>query len=103
MERAGGIAGIREVVTIQPDGRWQRDDGMGHRRTGVLAAARRDQLARLLRADLGGPADPDATCHDGFRYTVRYDGAAASATACDRGRRAALFAVLDLVSRETGI
>lgn len=68
--RSGGIAGVRDTVVVQPDGRWQRDQRTGSD-SGRLSAV---ELARLrglaadpaLAAEASRPSPDLKNCADGF-------------------------------------
>jgi hypothetical protein len=67
--KSGGIAGIRESMTIATDGR-----GRIEKRSFRLTATERSKLAGMLRkADLAHVKSPKgAGCCDLFYYAIRY-------------------------------
>jgi hypothetical protein len=74
VQRGGGVAGVRDAVTVQPDGSWRRTGKSGSARTGTLSADQRDRLARMaadpaLRAE-ATRAVPEIECADGFDYQL---------------------------------
>ena len=74
LQRGGGIAGVRDTVTVQPDGSWRRTAGTGPAGTGTLPAGQRDRLARMaadpaLRAEATRTV-PETECADGFDYRL---------------------------------
>jgi hypothetical protein len=74
VQRTGGIAGVQEEVTVQPDGSWGRA-GAGPATTGRLPADRNATLTRMaadpaLRDEATRSPAPDQ-CADAFEYTLR--------------------------------
>lgn len=107
LERSGGIAGIRDTVTVEPDGRWTVVDRSGASRTGRLSAT---DLARLrqLAADPRLATESAATaaptnCADAFSYRLTVDGRTTGYLDCptDPDRPAATAAVVELLTRAT--
>ena len=73
VQRTGGIAGVQDEVTVQPDGSWGRA-GTGTATRGRLPADRNATLTRMaadpaLRAE-ATRTSPDSACADAFEYTV---------------------------------
>ena len=73
--RTGGIAGVRQTVRVATDGSWTYQDGRsGMSESGRLAAAQRQELARLLRDPAllreARRSSPPGVCSDGFVYTL---------------------------------
>jgi len=86
LERTGGIAGIRESITVNPDGTWRRASRTGVT-AGTLTADQRNRLARMaadpaLAAEAGRPAEPTA-CADGYALTLRVAGSTVRWSECD--------------------
>ena len=78
LQRSGGIAGVRDVVTVGPDGGWRRTAKAGTPTSGTLSADERDRLARMA-ADPGLVAEatrtpPGTECADGFDYRLTAGG-----------------------------
>ncbi|MFR9776697.1 protealysin inhibitor emfourin [Micromonospora sp. MS34] len=108
LTKSGGIAGVEETVTVQPDGHWTRGDRSGASRTGQLSDADLDRLRRLA-ADPRLPAEATATtpapmCADAFTYrltvgdtTTGYEDCPPQATPPP-----ATGAVVELLNRATG-
>ncbi|HEY6744700.1 MAG TPA: hypothetical protein VI357_03175 [Mycobacteriales bacterium] len=74
LQRGGGIAGVRDAVTVQPDGSWRRTGKTGPARTGTLSPDQRARLARMaadpaLRAEATRTV-PESDCADGFDYRL---------------------------------
>jgi hypothetical protein len=75
VQRTGGIAGVQEEVTVQPDGSWGRT-GTGRTTRGRLPADRNETLTRMagdpaLRDEAARTPAPSA-CADAFQYTLRF-------------------------------
>lgn len=73
LERTGGIAGTRESVRVEPDGRWEHVGARGAF-TGTLPADQRDRLTRLgadpdFAAEATRPGGSSA-CADGYEVSV---------------------------------
>jgi hypothetical protein len=73
VQRTGGIAGVQDEVTVQPDGSWGRA-GSGTATRGRLPGDRNATLTRMaadpaLRAE-ATRTSPDGACADAFEYTV---------------------------------
>jgi len=86
LERTGGIAGIRESVTVDPDGSWRRTSRTGAT-AGTMTAEQRNRLTRMaadpaLTAEAGRPTEP-AACADGYALTLRVAGTAVRWSECD--------------------
>jgi hypothetical protein len=78
VRRGGGIAGVRDSVTVQPDGSWRRAGRTGVPRTGTLSADQLDRLTRMaadpaLPGEAGRPL-PGIECADAFQYQVTAGG-----------------------------
>jgi hypothetical protein len=89
--RAGGIAGLRDTVVVQPDGSWRRTAAMGRgwNRVGRLAAAQLRTLATLaadprLAAEAGHTGISTA-CADAFGYSVRVGATTVRYVDCPNG------------------
>lgn len=75
VERTGGIAGVQDTVTVEPDGHWTRGGKRGSPGTGQLTDAQRGQLRTLagsakLRDEATRKASTAFICSDAFHYTV---------------------------------
>jgi hypothetical protein len=73
VERTGGIAGVQDEVTVQPDGSWGRT-GKASPSRGRMPADRNDTLTRMaadpaLQAE-AARSSPESACADAFEYTV---------------------------------
>ncbi len=73
VQRTGGIAGVQDEVTVQPDGSWGRA-GRGPATRGRLPADRDATLTRMaadpaLRAE-AARTPTDSGCADAFAYKV---------------------------------
>jgi hypothetical protein len=73
VQRTGGIAGVQDEVTVQPDGSWGRA-GAGTATRGRLPADRNATLTRMaadpaLRAEAARTLS-NGDCADAFEYTV---------------------------------
>ncbi|KAB1912063.1 hypothetical protein, partial [Micromonospora sp. AMSO31t] len=74
LTKSGGIVGLKDTVTVQPDGRWTRVDRAGTSHTGRLSDADLDRL-RQLATDSRLAAEAAATvpatmCADAFSYRL---------------------------------
>ncbi|WP_141714917.1 protealysin inhibitor emfourin [Micromonospora rhizosphaerae] len=108
LEKSGGIAGVRDTVTVEPDGRWTVVDRSGASRTGQLSAADLERLRQLaadprLAAETGSTTKP-TSCADSFTYLLTVDGTTTGYVDCptDASRPAATAAVVELLTRATG-
>jgi hypothetical protein len=75
VERTGGIAGLQDTITVQPDGHWSRGSKRGSPGTGQLTADQRDRLRTLasspkLRDESTRKRSTAFVCSDAFLYTV---------------------------------
>lgn len=104
--RTGGIAGLRDTVVVDPDGRW-RHTGRAGSGTGRLAA---DRLAALagLAADPRLPAEaghrqPLGRCADAVAYSVTAGGSTIRYSDCpaDPGRPVVAPEIVRLVLSTT--
>lgn len=78
VQRGGGIAGVRDAVTVQPDGTWRRTARTGPAGTGTLSADQRARLARMaadpaLRTEATRTL-PELECADGVDYRLTAGG-----------------------------
>jgi hypothetical protein len=108
LTRTGGIVGLQDTVTVQPDGRWTRVDRAGAARTGQLAGADLDRLRRLatdprLTAEATATA-PATVCADAFSYRLTVGGTTTGYLDCppQAAPPAATAAVVELLTRATG-
>lgn len=106
--RTGGIAGMRDTVTVEPDGRWTRADRAGGTRTGRLNTTDLSRLRQLLAdprltAETTATADP-GDCADAFAYRLTANARTTGYVDCDSGpdRPPATAAVVQLLTRVTG-
>lgn len=72
--RSGGIAGVQDEVTLQPEGGWRRTARGAAARTGTLPEAERNRVLSsmtdpALRAEMSR-AVPDIACADAFEYVL---------------------------------
>jgi hypothetical protein len=75
VERTGGIAGVQDTVTVDPDGHWTRGGKRGSAGTGQLSDDQRSRLRALagsteLRDEATRKASTGFVCSDAFQYTV---------------------------------
>lgn len=106
--KSGGIAGVKDTVTVRPDGRWTKTDRTGASQEGRLAeadAARLRQLATDPRlateaTETKGPGN----CADGFTYRLTVGPAESGYVDCGPAARppAVTAEVVELLTRATG-
>ncbi|NES31433.1 hypothetical protein GCE86_23610 [Micromonospora terminaliae] len=108
LTKSGGIVGLQDTVTVQPDGRWTRVDRAGASRTGRLSDADLDRL-RHLATDSRLAAEaavtiPATMCADAFSYRLTVGPTMSSYVDCppDATPPPATSAVVDLLTRATG-
>jgi len=88
--RSGGIAGLTETITVQPDGKWQRGNGRSVERTGRLTSAQLSKL-KALAADPRLDAEADRLapgtnrCNDAFTYLLNVDSKLIRYEQCGQG------------------
>src|SRR5262249_39800780 len=75
VERTGGIAGVQDIITVEPGGHWTRGGTRGAPGTGQLTAAQRDRLRALatspkLRDEATVKRSTAFVCSDAFQFTV---------------------------------
>jgi len=74
VQRTGGIAGIRDEVTIGPDGAWRATDRAGAVKTGQLTEEQRATLTRLAGdrrlATESKRVQGPTKCADTYNYVV---------------------------------
>jgi hypothetical protein len=76
--RAGGLAGVRQTLSIAADGSWSFTDAKsGQSSTGQLSSAQLAALVRLLTDPtliqaLSNHSTPTGVCNDGFQYTLQF-------------------------------
>ena len=76
--RAGGLAGVRQTLSIAADGSWTFTDAKsGQSSTGQLTSAQLTALVTLLTDPtliqaLSNHATPTGVCNDGFQYTLQF-------------------------------
>lgn len=106
--RSGGIAGLDDTITVEPQGRWIRVDHVGTQRSGRLTEDERARL-RTLAADptlLAEENRPTAstTCLDGFTYSVSVGAARVRYVDCpgDKARPATAVSIVELLMKATG-
>ncbi|WP_446217218.1 protealysin inhibitor emfourin [Micromonospora sp. IBHARD004] len=107
LTKSGGIAGLRDTVTVEPDGRWTVADKTGATRSGQLSSADLDRL-RQLTADSRLAGETAATtapsnCADAFTYQLTVGERTTGYVDCptDPARPAATAAVAELLTRAT--
>jgi len=76
--RSGGLAGLAETITVQPDGRWKLGNGGSVERTGRLSAAQASRLQALvadprLAAEAERGLSTTSRCNDAFTYLLIVD------------------------------
>lgn len=108
LTKSGGIAGLKDTVTVTPDGHWTKVDRSGASRTGQLTAADLDRLRRLA-ADPRLTAEATATgpatmCADAFTYQLTVGPTTTGYVDCppQAAPPATTAAVVDLLTRATG-
>jgi hypothetical protein len=80
IERSGGIAGVRQAMTVQESGAWSYENvkGSTSAEAGQLTADQVQTIVRVLAdADLRGEiadAQPDRRCNDAFLYAMVVQG-----------------------------
>lgn len=72
--RSGGIAGLAETLTVEPDGRWTLVDRTEARRSGQIGEADLDRLRQLagdprLAVESGRTTGP-TVCRDALTYRL---------------------------------
>lgn len=107
LTKSGGIAGLRDTVTVEPDGRWTAVDKTGATRSGQLSPADLDRLRQLttgprLAAEPTDTAAP-TNCADAFTYQLTVGSHTSGYVDCptDPDRPATTAAVADLLTRAT--
>ncbi|MEU4478237.1 hypothetical protein AB0F68_09285 [Micromonospora sp. NPDC023966] len=107
LTKSGGIVGLQDTVTVQPDGRWTRVDRGGASRTGQLSGADLDRL-RHLATDPRLAAEATATvpatmCADAFSYQLTVGPTTTGYVDCPPQATPppATAAVVDLLTRAT--
>ncbi|MET7966802.1 protealysin inhibitor emfourin [Micromonospora sp. NPDC005305] len=108
LTKSGGIVGLKDTVTVQPDGRWTRVDRAGTSHTGRLSDADLDRL-RQLATDSRLAAEAAATvpatmCADAFSYRLTVGPTTTGYVDCPPQATPppATAAVVDLLTRATG-
>lgn len=76
--RSGGLAGLSESITVQPDGRWKLGNANSTVRTGQLSDAQMSRLQALvadprLAAEAGRGLSTTTRCNDTFSYLLMVD------------------------------
>lgn len=76
--RDGGLAGVSDELTLEPDGRGTLSRRLSGRRSVMLRPAERQDVARALAAvdltELDDEYKPSEPVPDGFGESVMYDG-----------------------------
>lgn len=108
LTKSGGIVGLEDTVTVEPDGRWTRVDRAGASRTGRLSDTDLDRLRRLA-SDSRLVAEATATipatmCADAFSYRLTVGPTTTSYVDCppELTPPPATAAVVDLLTQATG-
>jgi hypothetical protein len=75
VERTGGIAGVQDIVTVEPDGHWTRGSRRSSAGNGQLSDDQRSRLRALatspkLRDEATRKVSTAFVCSDAFQYTV---------------------------------
>jgi hypothetical protein len=108
VSRSGGIAGLNQLLQINPDGSWVfTDRRSGSSKQGRLTAAQLLQLRELtsapaLLADARLPAPPIA-CADGITWVISVGELTVREEQCGGGNRPAIDAVIRLVTDATAM
>ncbi|MFU8854303.1 protealysin inhibitor emfourin [Micromonospora sp. SL1-18] len=104
LTKSGGIAGVKDTVTVTPDGRWTKVDRAGATRTGQLDPADLDRLRRLT-ADRRLLAEGTATateCSDAFTYQLTVGAVTTGYVDCSpKDAPPATAAVVELLTQAT--
>jgi hypothetical protein len=102
--RSGGIAGVHDVLSVDPNGRWTFSNRQSSNSTGMLDEATRGRLTDLVSSahlpSAAAQATPDPACADQFQYELHVDTAVYNFDDC-HGVQAPLSDVLDLLQRAT--
>lgn len=89
--KSGGLAGLAETITVQPDGKWKQGDARNTNRTGRLSAAQLSRLQALVadpRLDAEAKqSTPGANkCNDAFTYLLMVDYQMIKYEQCGQGK-----------------
>lgn len=107
VERTGGLVGIEQNVTVEPDGRWTYHRSRVGAGGGTPTRGRlnEDQLADLqaLLADpkLGREVAESSECADGFVYTLVSGATRVQWADCGTGAPPTAMRVVELLSTST--
>lgn len=106
--KSGGIAGVKDTVTVRPDGHWTKTDRTGASQEGRLADADLARLRQLatdprLATEATDTKGPD-TCADGFAYRLTVGPAESGYVDCGPAAPppAVTAEVVELLTRATG-
>ncbi|MET7470191.1 hypothetical protein ACFYON_11445 [Micromonospora sp. NPDC005686] len=106
--KSGGIAGVKDTVTVRPDGQWTKTDRTGAAQEGRLATADLTRLQQLttdprLAAETAETKGPD-NCADGFTYRLTVGPAQTGYVDCGAAARppAVTAQVVELLGDATG-
>jgi hypothetical protein len=107
VERTGGLVGVEQNITVEPDGRWtyhrsRIGAGGGTPTRGRLNEVQLADLRALL-ADpkLGREVAESSECADGFVYTLVTGATRVQWADCGTGSPATAMRVVDLLSTST--
>ncbi|NJC68589.1 hypothetical protein HC031_02450 [Planosporangium thailandense] len=106
--RSGGLAGIRDTITVEPQGQWTRVDSAGNQHTGRLTDDDRNRLRALvgapgLRAEAGAAATT-TRCRDAYLYSLTVGSTHVSYADCpgDANRPQSAASIVGLLLKATG-
>lgn len=102
--RSGGFAGVRDVISVDPNGRWTFTNRKASSETGLMDAATRNRLTELVNDPrlpaAAARATPAPGCADQFLYELHVDTDVYNFDAC-HGIESPLAEVLDLLQQAT--
>jgi hypothetical protein len=107
LTRSGGIAGITETTTVNPDGTWTVRSSQGGDRSGKLSAADKAKLNKLaadpkLAKEAGGKSGSAERCADAFSYLLVAGGRFVRYTSCGQADKPEVtLAIITLLQSAT--
>jgi hypothetical protein len=104
--RTGGIAGVRQVIVVSPDGSWTyTDQRTAVTAEGKLSTAEAAQFSGMVSgpALLAELAKPPATsgCADTFHYLIEMAGQSVQFDECDQAAKPTVMAMINALSAAT--
>jgi hypothetical protein len=105
LTRTGGLAGVNQAITIQPNGAWSYSTEGTVAQSGTLDPAQTAALRALVtdpvfRTELS-QVEPDPNCADGFKYTLSIAAESAAWEDCGGAPRPSLDRTIDLITQAT--